>query len=79
MNDITAPGGFCAPISTYYDDLWVRRGGIPYPDRPNLPDWNLVVAPRLTRSIDVANEARRRLRAAWRALTTTSREYEDDD
>lgn len=73
---LTAPGGWCAPLSPTYDfglrDIWE------YPDHPVWPQWDPIIAPRLTKSIALYTEARRRLRLAWIALTTPPSEQDDD-
>ncbi len=75
---LIASGGWCAPLSALYD-FGMGRSAWEYPDHPNLPHWDLIVAPRLTQALDMAYEARLRSRAAWRALTTPQREHDEDD
>lgn len=63
---LVASGGWCAPIGPTYD-LFLRpcTADLIAWDRP---DWNALVAPRLTALVAARAEARRRMRLARYAL-----------
>lgn len=58
---VVAAGGWCAPVGPMYDFLRLWTVDDVAWDRP---DWNALVAPRLTAVLRARAEARRRLRQA---------------